>query len=319
MTDFQRYLRAKQTVDDRALDRRLLDRLREALSDRAAAADGPLSVLEVGAGIGTMVSRLIEWDVLPAGDIEYTAVDVQRENVDAVAEHLRTWAADRPVTVADAGADGGGALVLRGPDRRVTVEAVADDGVAYAERAAANGADDGGQGPYDLLIGAAMLDILDLDGLDALLSALDAGGLWYFPITFDGATRFRPGHPADRAIERRYHAHMDRKAGGSSRAGGDTLERLRGFDGASVLGVAGSDWIVRPVEDAYPGDEAYFLGHILDTVESAVGEIADDDFEELEPWLERRRAQLDAAELVYHTHQLDFLGRVEEPAVLRTG
>ena len=316
MTDFQRYLRAKQTVDDRALDRRLLDRLREALADRAAAADGPLSVLEVGAGIGTMISRLIEWDVLPAGEIEYTAVDVQQENVDAVPEHLRAWATDRPEVVA---VDGDGKLVLRGPERRVTVRAVADDGVAYAERAAAGEIDGGGRGAYDLLIGAALLDILDLDGLGALLGALDPGGLWYFPITFDGATRFRPAHPADRAIERRYHDHMDRKPGGSSRAGGDTLERLRGVEGASLLGVAGSDWIVRPVEGDYPGDEAYFLGHILDTVESAVGEVAEEDFEELGPWLRRRRAQLDAAELTYHTHQLDFLGRVDEPAVRRGG
>lgn len=309
MTDFQRYLRAKRSVDDRALDRRSVDRLRTALSDRAEETAGPLTVLEVGAGIGTMITRFLEWDVLPAGDIRYTAVDIQQDNVEALPGHLRTWAQTRPETVS-----GGETLTVEGNRRRVTVEPVATDGVAYAERSSTGGED---AGQYDLLVGAALLDILDPDGLGALLGALSPGGYCYFPITFDGATRFRPAHPDDRTIERHYHAHMDQKAGGSSRAGGDVLERLRALDGVSLSAVAGSDWVVRPVGGAYPGDEAYFLAHILDTVERAVGEVTDGGFPALEPWLERRRTQLDAGELLYHTHQLDVLARVDDPDGVR--
>jgi hypothetical protein len=294
---FQRYLRAKRTVDDRALDRRVVETLRTELSARAETTDGPFRVLETGAGIGTMVARAVEWDLLPAGETEYTALDLNRDNIAAMREYFEDWASDRPVTVS--GID---TVTLDCPDRQVVIEPVTAEAVTYA--------DDNPQ-DFDLLVGVALLDILDLNGLDTLLGALAPGGLYYFPITFDGVTRFRPSHPADEAIEGHYHDHMDQKPGGSSRAGGDVLERLRAMPGVELLAVAGSDWIVRPEDSGYPGDEAYFLRHILDTVESAVGEMAGEAFDDLDPWLAQRRAQVDAAELVYLTHQLDFLGRVE--------
>ncbi|MDZ5812469.1 hypothetical protein U4E84_14055 [Halorubrum sp. AD140] len=340
---FRRYLRAKRTVDDRALDRRLVGILRERLADRAAAIEGPLRVLEVGAGVGTMVARLIDWEALPPGEVRYVAVDRDAGTLAGVEPFLREWTADREgsVSVVDASdrEDGGGdadALVVETDARTVRVEPVAADAVAYAAAHA---------GEWDALIGMALLDVLGLDGLGRLLDALAPGGTYYFPITFDGGTRFRPSHPADRAIERRYHAHMDAKPGGSSRAGGDALARLRGLEGASILGVAGSDWVVRPVggdrsgPDAggtYPGDEAFFLRYILDTVEAAVGEVIDGDVEvidgtagesvtagasldesdtdptaALDDWLATRRRQVDAGELVYLTHQLDLLGGVD--------
>ena len=334
---FRRYLRAKRTVDDRALDRRLVGVFRKRLAARAAEAEGPLRVLEAGAGLGTMVARLIDWEVLPPGETRYAAVDLDAGAIAGLRPFLRDWAAERDasVSVADAGeAVDGDAFVVETDARTVAVESVAADAVEYAAARS---------GEWDALIGTALLDVLDFDGLEPLLDALAPGGTYYFPITFDGGTRFRPAHPADKAIERRYHAHMDAKPGGSSRAGGDALERLRATEGATLLGVAGSDWVVRPVEgvtrergsaSAYPGDEAFFLRHILDTVERAVGEVIergdgdpdarravsgdlDPDFPsdpaaELDEWLAHRRRQLDAGDLVYLTHQLDLIGRVDE-------
>lgn len=294
---FQRYLRAKRTVDDRALDRRLVESLREALAARAAERDGSVRCLEIGAGIGTMLSRFLEWDVLPAGDIHYIALDVQSANVAAMGEYLTEWARIRDVSIA-----GEETLTLDDGTRQVTVEPVVADAVDYAADVAPE---------CDLLVGAALLDILDRDALETLLTTVAPGGLYYFPITFDGATRFSPPHPADREVEGRYHDHMDAKPGGSSRAGGDVLDRLHRLDGATLLEVAGSDWVVRPVDGSYPGDEAYFLRHILDTVEGAVGEMVAEEATALDAWLARRREQVAAAELLYHTHQLDFLGRVE--------
>ena len=337
---FRRYLRAKRAVDDRALDRRLLGIFRERLADGAAASEEPLRVLEVGAGIGTMIARLIDWDVLPPGETRYVAVDRDAGTLAGLEPFLRAWAADREGSVVVSDADGsadGDALVVETDARTVRVEPVAADAVAYAAERASE---------WDALIGMALLDVLDLDGLGSLLDALAPGGTYYFPITFDGGTRFRPSHPADRAVERRYHAHMDAKPGGSSRAGGDAVERLREVEGASLLGVAGSDWVVRPVEgrdrrsapdSRYPDDEAFFLRHILGTVEAAVGEVIDGSVGEspedggmnseddggnpensdvdptaaLDDWLDSRRRQVDAGELVYLTHQLDLLGRVD--------
>ena len=56
-----RYLESKKTVDDRALNQRVLASLRNELASRAESA---IAVLEVGAGIGTMATRLIDWQVL---------------------------------------------------------------------------------------------------------------------------------------------------------------------------------------------------------------------------------------------------------------
>ncbi|MFC7324875.1 hypothetical protein ACFQMF_09820 [Halorubrum rutilum] len=335
---FRRYLRAKRPVDDRALDRRLVGLLRERLTARAAEGNGPLRALEAGAGVGTMVARLIDWEVLPPGETRYVAVDRDAEALAGVEPFLREWAASReePASVDDADGD---ALVVETDARTVAVEPVAADAVAHAAER---------PGEFDALIGMALLDVLDLDGLDALLGALAPGGTYYFPITFDGGTRFRPAHPDDEAIERRYHRHMDGKPGGNSRAGGEALARLREADGSTLLGVAGSDWVVRPVDDeggrpdddeggrpgdgaGYPGDEAFFLRHILDTVEAAVGEVIAVDGDaagevvvdgdaagvsaaDLDAWLETRREQVDSGELVYLTHQLDLLGRVDGDA-----
>jgi SAM-dependent methyltransferase len=310
--EFHRYLRTKRAVDDRALDRGLVDELRAGLAGRAVASEGPLRVLDVGAGLGTMLARFLEWDVLPAGAIEYTAVDVDERTVAAIPDYLSAWAAERGIeaTIADSGTNADAPRVeLPGPERTVTVDPVVGDAADFAARS---------DREYDLLVGAALLDLVELDRLPALLSALAPGGYWYFPITFDGVTRFLPTHPADGAVERAYHRHMDEKPGGDSRAGSHALDRLARMDGASVVGAAGSDWVVRPVdgegesEGAYPGDEAFFLRYILATVESALGELdrrPDLDDDTLAGWLSARRRQVEAGELTYLTHQLDLLGR----------
>lgn len=297
---FQRYLRAKRTVDDRALDRRLVDELREALAARDATGDGPLRVLEAGAGIGTMISRLVEWEILPAGTTQYTAVDLQSENIAALPQYLRTWADGRQISVVDADP-----LTLVGPNRRIEIEPTDADVVAYAESTGET---------HDLVVGVALLDILGVSNLEALVGTLGTGGVYYFPITFDGGTRFYPAHPADRPVESHYHSHMDEKEGGSSRAGGEALARLQGLSGVSV-DAAGSDWVVTPTNGSYPADEAYLLRHILDSIEDAVTEVTAGGFEPLEEWLTRRRAQVDAGELVYLTHQLDLFGRVDDPTL----
>jgi hypothetical protein len=60
----------------------------------------------------------------------------------------------------------------------------------------------------------------------------------------------------------------------------------------------------------YPGDEAYFLRSILNTIENALRSRPDRvEPAELASWLAVRGRQLAAGELVYIAHQLDFVGR----------
>ena len=85
--DYARYLAAKTTVDDRALNRHVLAGL-----CRLMPAGAP-QVLEVGAGLGTMVARLMDWGAVGAG--EYILLDADRQLLDCSRRWLCDWSAAR--------------------------------------------------------------------------------------------------------------------------------------------------------------------------------------------------------------------------------
>src|ERR1700722_2052687 len=85
--DYARYLAAKTTVDDRALNRHVLTELRFLMPA------GSPRVLEVGAGLGTMVARLLDWGAIGAG--EYILLDADRQLLDSARRWLGDWAAAR--------------------------------------------------------------------------------------------------------------------------------------------------------------------------------------------------------------------------------
>src|SRR3990170_8481489 len=63
MKDFARYLLAKRSVDDRALNRRVWGRLERELRKSGAES---LRIVDVGAGLGTGAERIAEWRLLEA-------------------------------------------------------------------------------------------------------------------------------------------------------------------------------------------------------------------------------------------------------------
>src|SRR5215472_17670639 len=85
--EYARYLAAKTTVDDRALNRHVLAEVR-----RLMPAGAP-RVLEVGAGLGTMVARLTDWGVVGTG--EYILLDADRQLLGCSRRWLCDWAAAR--------------------------------------------------------------------------------------------------------------------------------------------------------------------------------------------------------------------------------
>src|SRR5215510_15437706 len=70
---FARYLSAKKSVDDRALNQHVWQNLGAALP--RATPEQPLHILEVGAGLGTMVERLVASSMLTHAI--YTAIDLE--------------------------------------------------------------------------------------------------------------------------------------------------------------------------------------------------------------------------------------------------
>jgi SAM-dependent methyltransferase len=284
--DYARYLAAKKSVDDRALDRRVLADLCRLMPA------APHRVLEVGAGLGTMVARLLEWHVLSTG--EYTLLDVDGRLLDDSRTWLARWAAGRGLPVEQL--PGG----LRLGDLRVRL--VEAELAGYLE--------DGHAEAADLLVGSAFLDLVDVPAvLPGLLRLLVPGGLYWFPVTFDGESVFQPDHPADAEVLGAYHATMDERVrhgrpAGERRAGRHLFGHLRAA-GAPVLSAGASDWVVHAGPDGgYPGDEAYFVDCILRTIEDALPGCPG-----VAGWVADRRRQLAAGELVYVTHQLDVAGR----------
>jgi hypothetical protein len=264
-----RYLEAKRTVDGRALNRRVRDRLLEELPEAPR-------VLEAGAGTGVTVPRLLDWGVA-AG--RYRGVDRDADVLDIARERRRAELDGEPT-------DEGfrvGDLTVRF-DRGDALDAVGDD-------------------RGDLVVAQSFLDLVPVDAaLDAFEAALDPDGLVYAPITFDGETVFQPSHPADDRVVAAYHDDIDARPGRDVHAGRHLLDRCREREG-DLLAAGASDWVVHPREGAYPADERYFLATILSFVESAV------DVPGVDAWLRTRRRQLAEGTLTYVAHGYDVCYR----------
>lgn len=276
-----RYLEAKRSLDDRARSPRVRNRLLSTL--------GPApTILDVGCGTGTTVPRLLEWGV-DAGT--YRGVDGDA----GVIEFAR---AVRPAELRRAGHS------VTARERGFSVDGLSatfetDDALATLDRAEG----------VDLVVAQAFADLVPISNLLAgIESALAPGGLAYLPITFDGGTIFQPDHPADEAVETAYHDAIDAEPGRDVHAGRHLADACRRADG-ELLGMASSDWVLRPRGGSYPADEAYFLARILDFVETALSEL---DVAHAD-WLAARREQLADAELTYVAHQYDLLYQAPDP------
>jgi SAM-dependent methyltransferase len=255
-------------------------------------------VLEVGAGLGTMVARLIDWGAVGAG--EYVLLDADRGLLDCSRQWLQDWAAARGLPSAPL-PDG-----LRLGDLRVRlVHAELGSYLADAPRAQA-----------DVMIANAVLDLVDVPAvLPRLLRLLVPGGAYWFTINYDGESIFEPAHPYDDQVLRAYNRDMDERVrygrpAGESQTGRRLFQHLRAA-GAPALAAGSSDWVVSAGPDGtYPADEAYFLGRILHTIRDALEDRPDWVAPaELADWVAVRGRQLAAGELVYIAHQLDFAGR----------
>lgn len=301
---FIRYLAAKKTVDDRSLNRHVRERLDGALRAREAF---PLRVLELGCGIGTMLERLLDYGWLRRA--VYRGLDLQEENIREAASRLERYAAASGAAISKSP----GALLYHSyhsPAQQVAVEMETIDLDDFLAR-------ERGGATWDLLLAHAFLDLVDLPPtLPRLFSLLPPGGLFYFTLNFDGATIFQPtiDPELDSHIEALYHRTMDERRGqgepaGASLTGRHLFGQLKAA-GAHLLAAGSSDWVVFPGDSGYPGDEAYFLHFIVETVRQALeghSRLAPGRFE---AWVQERHAQIERGELIYLAHQLDFFGQI---------
>ena len=218
-------------MDDRALNRVVMGALQQELQ---APRTERLEVLELGAGVGTMISRLSDWGLL--GNARCTLVDRDEKSLQAARAHLL---ARQPIPTLQQGG------CVRGEDVALT----------FAESDIFSFLRDSRE-RYDLVMANAVLDLLHVPTLlNALKGVTSPRALLWFTINFDGETIFLPELPLDVAVMSLYHRSMDLRARdgvscGDSKAGRHLLQHLHDA-GARTLEAGSSDWVVFPTEGGH--------------------------------------------------------------------
>lgn len=296
---FTRYLEAKKSVDDRALNRHVLGTLTKLLPKSDP--EKPLKVLEIGAGIGVMIDRMMDWEILNHAD--YTAVDLQSANKTHAIRWLCCQSEKRGVDFSEISSD---TWILKGEDQHIQVNFITKD---FSEFISSE------KRKWDLLVANAFLDLVDVPStLPLLFSCLKKGGLFYFTINFDGVSILEP--PIDPELDRQilnlYHKTMDKRRINARRSGdsqtGRHLFSKIGNVGVRILDAGASDWCIFPIGNNYPNDEAYFLHFILNTIHRALENCPKLNADSLRDWIAARQIQVERSELIYIAHQLDLVG-----------
>ncbi|MFW6249456.1 MAG: hypothetical protein ACOC47_00015 [Alkalispirochaetaceae bacterium] len=274
------YLEAKRSLDDRSINQNVWNAFR-AVALELAAKRKKLTLVEIGAGSGSMVERLSSWMLLSELSeltrLSYETVEPQKVYLPTLRARLT---------------------------RRNELSSFDTFGGSVEEYLSVKG-----EGRADLLIAHAVLDLFSAPQAAELSAKMVAPeGVLYATITFDGESYFEPvaDEELDMRVRRAYHQSMARDGVLGAGFGRKLLTELP-RRGLGIVEAGSSDWILMPREGAYYPREGEFLKAILSMVESAVAEMVTE--EERETWLRHRLRQLEAAELIYIAHQLDILAR----------
>jgi len=302
--NFQRFLAAKKSVDDRALNSHVLNRLTEKITDGHD--ERPLQVLEVGAGTGTMLARLASWCVLK--NVCYDAIDLDPENIREAERLIPAWSNALGFDLTNDLA--GFKLIRKSAVQDISVHFEAGDMYEFIAR-------NHGSRFYDLIIAHAFMDLVDADrALPGLMSLMKQNGLLYLTSNFDGVTTLEPpvNLVRDDHVITLYHESMDARLvnglpSGDSRTGRHLFSLLHKHR-VELLDAGSSDWVVYPVKGGYPCDEAYFLHYIINLIETTLKNHPALSPMPFDRWIAERHNQVERGELVFIVHQMDFLGRI---------
>ena len=299
---FSRYLEAKKSVDDRSLNRNVWNKMASLLSDRPGGQ--PIKVFEVGAGIGTMLVRMIEQKLFYVA--QYTALDSQIDNIRSAQVYLRNWAKYNDYHVDESKNE----LILSGRDSQIKVNLLNADLFEYINTHPSQ--------EFDLLVANAFLDLVPLpETLGQLFRWGEKDFFYYFSINYDGLTVLEPviDPEFDPLVLSLYHDTMNvRIKDGNCYGDHETGRHLLDYiprEGGSILAAGSSDWIVYPGPGGYSMDEAYFLHFIIHTIDTALSGHHLLDNRQFTRWINLRHAQIERDALVYIAHQVDIVGKAK--------
>lgn len=290
-----RYLAAKKSIDDRALNHHVWQTLCQTLPQTTGGE--PLHILEIGAGIGTMIERMVEWNLLN-GPVTYLATDSDPGQLGAAKQYLAQWTKRRGYALSWS-TDACGHLRTARVDISLRLETVSAEELAGGLTVS---------NPFHLMIAHAVLDLVDFSVLlPRLLPHLTDSGLAYFTCNFDGETIFLPETEDDREIIDLYHGSMETRLSGASHTGRRLLTFLQD-SGLDLMAAGSSDWLIHPRGPGYSDDEVFFLQAIIDNMARELAQKITPP-ERLAAWANLRQRQVEAGTLSFLARHLDFLAR----------
>ena len=232
---------------------------------RAFAGKREIAVVDLGCGTGSNLRACASH--LPPRQ-RWRLVDRDPVLLTAARDQLSAWA--------DTCTSAEGVLRLTQADRALSVSFVCADLAADLEAALDE--------QPDLVTAAALFDLASAEWIERFASAVvRRGAAFYAALTYNGAERWTPPHPADAAVTNAFHAHLRRDKGLGPSAGpqaSDVLARAFTRSGYEVH-AADSSWRLGPADRALTHELAR---GVADAVRQT-GQVDEDD---IAAWLKAR-------------------------------
>lgn len=295
--DYVNYLDVKKNIDDKSLNQSVWNSFALWLNSKSEQKDF-LKLMEVGAGIGTMIERLLDASLLRR--CHYIALEPEAPFKEAAKTRLMSWANSKGMTF-DINTEG---LWLLGnnnsdnsDDLDVRIEWIAAD----ADKIALLFENES----LDLILSHAVIDLLPVPKImPVILSKLKQQGAFYFSINFSGQTCFFPEEQDDQDIADNYHQDMDARftdMDWQPSLTGKALSQWLRNHGCSKVIDGESDWNLD--SNTHDASDALFIKNILDTIQKALKTKPG-----LAAWLTKRYRQLEQERLGIKISNCDCFG-----------
>ena len=296
--DYVQYLDVKKSIDDRSLNKTVLLEFSTWLRAESERKE-TLKVLEIGAGIGTMIERLLEASLLI--NCHYIALEPETLFKDAALDRLSEWANKHNC---DFKIDSAGLWLINSNELNLRIEWVEADAGKIDKLF--------GEDEFDVLLSHAVIDLLPVpEIMPSILEKLKAQGGCYFSLNFSGGTDFYPEHESDHVISSNYHADMDSRfpdIDWQPSLTGSTLPNWLKNYGCQKVIEGESDWQLGELGELEESgglnkEDGLFVRNILDTIKKALT-----DLPGLDAWLSVRYKQLEQRQLAIRISNRDCFG-----------
>lgn len=284
--DYVAYLDIKKAIDDRSLNADVWQSMLKWTREKCQQ-DSSIHILEIGAGIGTMIERLLER--LSPASVLYQAVEPEPAFASAARSRLQHWAQNRGLVFSEIDPLN---WVLAGNDCEYRINWICAEAGNLDNFVAPRSC--------DLLIAHAVVDLLPVpELLPRLMEKLNVDGAYYFSLNYAGETNFDPEHPSDQLLMRAYNRDMDKRHQQGSWQASLTGKNLGSWlhdQGHRTITEGPSDWQL----ESGDGD---FIENILDTINKALREE-----KALSSWYQERCHQLRQHALRLEITNTDYFG-----------